>query len=640
MRERILVADPGLQRAYRGGRAALAVGLTLAVMIPLTRATGRPATASMLAVGIALASTVAMSGAAHPSRLRTAGMVWLAAAAAVFLGALLAPNPLASYAGFVAVMAAGAWAGGFGPRGLGVGLVAFMTYFYSLFTRASPGQLPWLVVAATVGAGIAAATTIVLLHDRPERRVRNLLVALRGRVTALTERVAGAPRGEADAEALERDAMRVDEVVLQLHDVMKESPEVAGDANAFRRRLFAVVTLSHFLVLRSWHEHGSADAALVTPPVDPVQRLDVHLEAMEAAVERRSVRRRAEENDPFRLEGDAPYVLPFAAAPEPEVPPAARLWRTGATRTAVQVAVAGVLSIGAGYLLSPQRWYWAAMSAYLVFVNTGSRGATLRKAVERMVGTAAGVAGGMLVGYLLAGQARLELILVFPLLFVAYWILPVSYATMVGTITILVALLYDLMGMLTADVLLLRLEETVLGAAVGTAVAYFVLPTRTGGAVDEAFGKYFAAMDALLVVLADGAEAPDGADARVLEAARELDRAQGALRAAVRPVVASVPGRRSRALRQETALAIAARFWIHRLAAGIVFHRLHRDAVDAAEARRGVDRLRARIRALREGTGATESPVDPGMPRSTPDTPLLRADMILAELARLRSHRR
>jgi uncharacterized membrane protein YccC len=642
---RLLIADPGLQRTLLAGRATLGVALTMAVLYPASRAAGEPPVALMLGSAVAMIGALALSTPGLRSQLRGGAIAWGSATVAVLLGSLLSAHPLPSYAGFVAIMATGAWAGRFGPRGFALVTVGFLAYFFTLFTRSTPGDAPWLLVASTTGVGMALLTRTVILADRPRARLRNLLIALRAQAGTLIAHASGSrpSRGRDLARTLRRDAAEIDGTVLQLHDLLRDAPEAVADHRRFRRHLAAVVTLAHLLVLREQRGQSADDPALAPPSTDPAERLKLRLDAVEAAVAGRSDAEVFGDITPFDQEekptlrdpepGAGDEALPAAAAEHR--PPARAGWLTGSTRTAFQVTVAGVLSIGFGYQISPQRWYWAAMSAYFVFVNTGSRGATVRKALERMIGTAAGVAGGMLFGYLLAGHTRFELVAIFPLLFLGFWLLSVSYAAMIMMMTILFALLYDMMGMLTTDVLVLRLEETVLGAAVGTFVALFVLPTSTRSAVDLAFGKYFAAMDELLTALAAGARAGDRAEQRILDAVHDLDRAVAELRAAVRPVVASVPGRWSRELKQEMILALTARYWIHRLAGSMLFHQA---TIPADELRRQARLVRRRIGRLRQGGGA-EPPIRRADLGTTEidASPLLRVDGILAELGRVRA---
>jgi uncharacterized membrane protein YccC len=635
-RRALLATDPGLQRAYLAGRTTLSVAATLALVFPLARAAAQPATVPLLAVSVAMTAATAITGATRAAQARSTLFAALTAAAAVTLGALVSPVPLLGYAAFVAVMATAAWAGGLGPGGRGLGLVGFMTFFFALFTRATADRLPWLLIAVALGVGVAGAMRIVVLADRPERRLRNLLVALRARTAALAahaEQVRAGGGGDARA-ALADDSARIDEVVLPLHDLLRDAPGVVARERSFQRHLFAVVTLSHLLVLRALEGRDAPRAALALPPVYPADRLRAHLDALEAAAA--GLPEPALPHARALADDDPMEDVEVADASEPASAPPASLWDRGAKRTALQVAVAGAAAIAVGHLLSPHRWYWAAIAAYIVFVNTGSRGATLRRAVERMLGTAAGIAGGMLAGSLLAGRGALELLAIFPILFAAYWMLQASQVAMVGMITILFALMYDLMGMLTLHVMLLRLAETMVGAAAGAVAAYFILPARARDTVDEGFSAFFAAMDELLAALVDAPARTAATDRAMLDGVQALDRAVGTLRGAVLPLVTGVPGRRAGALRREMVLALAARHWIHRLVGRLLFHT---SAVDADELQRRVARVRARIARLRDDAVPDDAPASADATDATEVAPLVRVEGILTELTRLRAAR-
>ena len=75
------------------------------------------------------------------------------------------------------------------------------------------------------------------------------------------------------------------------------------------------------------------------------------------------------------------------------------------TRQAVQVAVAGVVAIGLGTLLSPTRFYWAVITAFVMFTGTSTRFETFDKGVARIAGTLAGLVGAVVLARLTAGHA-------------------------------------------------------------------------------------------------------------------------------------------------------------------------------------------------------------------------------------------
>ena len=642
LRRRLLAADPGLQRTHTAARVTVAVAIALAVAYPLARLVHQPATV-ILAVSVALETAVPASARTLAERLRTAAIAWLVAAAAATLGVALAPYALASYAAFVAIMTAAAWASRVGPRERAIGLLAVVTNFIALTTHAPPSRLPWILAAVTVGSLVALGVRLILLPDPPAPRLRRLLVALRVRGETLAGHAARAtaaasPDG-ARHRALAHDEARVDEVVLQLHDLLGDHPDLVADDHGFRRHLFAVVTLGHLLVLRAEFEPDASAPALAAPAAEPAERLQRYLAALESAAA--SAGRGERGVAPARSERRQPPPLAGATATTTAAPgPSAGAALGAPARTALQVAVAGTIAVAVGAVVSPQRWYWVALSSFFVFVNTGSRGATLRKAVERMAGTAGGVAAGLVVGFLLAGQTGLELAAIFPLLFVGFWMLQRSYAVMIAMITILLALLLDLTGSLTPELLLLRLLDTVIGATIGSAVAFLMLPTRTTGAVEAAFRGYLSALDELLAAMTaaaphgDGMDGVGGVDVTVLAAARALDRQAVALRAAVRTADARLPGRAPGTLQRRLLLTLAARYWAHRAAARLVFH--PGDA-DAPELERAIALVRRRVDGLLAGRPDDERPVEPATLRSPEALALLRADAVLYELGRARA---
>src|SRR5262249_48463067 len=139
------------------------------------------------------------------------------------------------------------------------------------------------------------------------------------------------------------------------------------------------------------------------------------------------------------------------------------------TRQAIQVAVAASLAIVTGELVSPARWYWAAIAAFVVFAGTNSWGETLTKGWQRLLGTVLGVPSGILVATLASGNKVASLAMIFVCLFCAFYFMKVTYSLMTFWITTMLALLYGLLGQFSLNVLLLRIEETAIGAVIGVA---------------------------------------------------------------------------------------------------------------------------------------------------------------------------
>jgi hypothetical protein len=218
--------------------------------------------------------------------------------------------------------------------------------------------------------------------------------------------------------------------------------------------------------------------------------------------------------------------------------------RRPTTRAAVQVAVGSSLAIIGGELLSTQRWYWAVLTCWIVFLNTASTGEILVKGYRRLLGTVFGVVAGIVLAGLVGTHTWTAFALVLVLIFAMFYTAPLSYTLMSFFVTAMLGLLYTLLHTYSLDVLVLRIEETALGAACGVVAAALVLPVRTDRRTNELLGT-------VLERLAEVTEAAVGqlsggpAD-ELLDKARDLDQALADLRAATQPLIHPVTPLRTR----------------------------------------------------------------------------------------------
>ncbi|MEU6540393.1 FUSC family protein [Streptomyces sp. NPDC047000] len=214
------------------------------------------------------------------------------------------------------------------------------------------------------------------------------------------------------------------------------------------------------------------------------------------------------------------------------------------TRAAVQVAAGSALAIAGGELLSSQRWYWAVLTCWIVFINTSSTGEILVKGYRRLLGTVLGVVAGLglagLVGHHTVTAFALMLVFVFAMFYTA----PLSYTLMSFFVTAALGLLYTLLNTYSMSVLVLRIEETALGAACGVLAAAVILPVRTDRRTDELLAEVLARLadvtDAALDQLSGGPHRD------LLDLARELDQALAELRASTQPLTHPITPLRAR----------------------------------------------------------------------------------------------
>ncbi|MEU5311285.1 FUSC family protein [Streptomyces sp. NPDC021562] len=172
------------------------------------------------------------------------------------------------------------------------------------------------------------------------------------------------------------------------------------------------------------------------------------------------------------------YERRLPTAPVPAPPAGTGLARV-TTRQAVQATAGAGFALVVGQLVSGQRWYWAVGATWWIFVNTASRGETLVRGFRRVLGTVIGIALGLLAAAPVHGAPVPTAVLVAVAVFGVFYTAAVSYTWMMLWVTFLAALLYGLLGVLTPDLLALRLAETAVGALGAVLAVLFVLPVTT-----------------------------------------------------------------------------------------------------------------------------------------------------------------
>ncbi|MDH6521247.1 putative membrane protein YccC [Streptomyces sp. SAI-135] len=214
------------------------------------------------------------------------------------------------------------------------------------------------------------------------------------------------------------------------------------------------------------------------------------------------------------------------------------------TRAAVQVAVGSSLAIAGGEFLSSQRWYWAVLTCWIVFINTASTGEILVKGYRRLLGTVLGVLAGIVLAGAVGQHTWTAFALVLVLVFAMFYTAPLSYTLMSFFVTAALGLLYTLLHTYSLSVLVLRVEETALGAACGVIAAAFVLPVRTDRRTNDLLVTVLERLDDVTEAAVD--QLSGGTPVELLDQARDLDQALADLRAATQPLTHPITPLRAR----------------------------------------------------------------------------------------------
>lgn len=575
-------------------RTTAALGCSLAALFVLTRATGQPLTVALLGVVITMVAARSVNEPDPRQQRITMALLPLPAAASITAAALLAAHPLAADAMFVAVVFTAVYIRRFGTRGRALGMVAFMAYFFTLYLRARLSELPWMIGAVAVGTVCTFLMSSYVLPDRPERVLGATIRALRARMAIVVDTAAEAVRtGRLDDRRRRRLGRRTNQlnetalmVLSQIEDKAdpgalwpgvtaeqltpwlfdaelsvgwvatsaRQAATVAADIPEDIRAAMVAALSQLARAIRLPQPPGLRQAA--SQAQDILDQLPAGTGDRAAAAVRRvalaiinaarataDVRAIVERAATGALpvppaHDDVPAVSPGAAEEESERGHKGLL---PTTRQAIQVAVAASFAIVAGELVSPARWYWAVIAAFVIFAGTNSWGETLTKGWQRLLGTMLGVPCGILVATLFAGNTLGSLAMIFVCLFCAFYFMTVTYSLMTFWITTMLALLYGLLGEFTFSVLLLRIEETALGAVIGVAAAILVLPTNTRTAIRHDAREYLTALATLVDTSAARMCGRDGGTSPT-EQARELDRALQQFRITAKPLLAGVAG--------------------------------------------------------------------------------------------------
>ncbi len=606
LRTRLAAIDPGRTRLHLATVATTSMIVAAGLMSVLRALTGQPVTVVLFAVVLAMVSNLAVNEPVLGRRRVTTALMALPAAGAATVSSLLGSGRVLTDVVFVLVMMGAVAIRRWGPRFVALGMAAFMPYFFVLFLRAGPSELPFLLAGVGVGIGTTFVLRCLIFTEPVDRVVDRLLRAFEARLHALALAVLDvldAGHGERGLEGIAQAQARLNETALLVADRLDEAEDGAvprragapGDDGAQRdapeglrqwivdselaAERLAVSTrrmVEHRDPIPTAHRSALADGvrALVsatsvgTPRAMAASlyesaRTSVHrivdlpggpavlareqrigfavvrvADAMQTTVEqaRRRIdeRRRDADRQPAPAAGGpgpAPDTAPDPERPGPEGEGGLALH----TRQAVQVGVATSLAIVVGELISSDRWYWAVIAAFVVFAGASSRGDVLSRGWERVLGTAGGVVAGMGLALLVGGNLVLSLVLLFACVFLALYLVRISQAMMAFWITAVLALLYGVIGQFSVQTLLLRVEETAVGGALGMLAAFLVLPTRSRTAFGDALVEAVDAVVEGLTVSVDRILGRAG-ERHPLDVARELDASLATVRTRARPL--------------------------------------------------------------------------------------------------------
>ncbi|MGX9671466.1 FUSC family protein [Mycobacterium sp. HM-7] len=544
-------ADPGRIRLRSAAATTFSLLLAIGVMLAFTRAAGQPVTVAMLGAVVAMQASAAVRDRDQRSRNITTVLLFFPAIVAMALAAFLAPHGKIVDVGFIAVLFAAVWVRRYGPRGNALGMVAFISYFFVMFLRTPVHQIPVLAVAVAVGIASSLLVHVVLFPERPRVEARRLLSALRA--ASLSTLDVATKRGQVSIEVARHQLDLLGETALLIDDWLdrhEAAKSLSVTSKDLALRVFeAQIMLEQAASFLWWLDR---DEPWPEGLVDAVAALRICLDNNPTDDQLRQARRMgaaaADKADLSTSAGVATvtayramqahlaihHITTNARGISDDDIAAARAddddddnapsGLNPSTKAAIQVAVATSAATVLGNVISPDRGYWAVLTAFLVFTGVTTRGEILSRAGHRIVGTIVGVVAGVLLAAEIGHNPALQIVVLVVCVFFAFYLATVAYFWLTFFVTVLLAMLYGLLGNFSAQVLEVRIAETAVGSLVGIASAYFVFSTKTRATFAEKVTDYLDRLEQVIEAAVAAVLAAGGADDLVADT-RKLDNA-------------------------------------------------------------------------------------------------------------------
>lgn len=555
----LTVTDPGFLRLRNAATTVAALGLVMLILTGFGHPVSHAVPAVLLGSYVAIQAASGVSDHTQRERVVTTVFLSVPALAAVTLGAVLLRYGRVAGIAFVGVLFLAVWLRRWGPRGHASGMIMYIAYFYALVLHAGISELPSLYLGICTGVAVTIVVRVFLLPERPRREIRSLVRALRAQTRAGLDVVYRAETP--DPTALQRILDRIGDTAMMIEDWLdrNDADECVGISNSELAKLVFEAQVSTEEALEVLDQAPTEVRHLAA-----TERATAEFEAalrpgssqFEATTIERSASTAAKTFDSSTEEGPAALLVDRAARAHAalscvgrEQPSPGRATRehavagtsraignaggvSASTRTAIQVAVAASIATVLGELVSPERWYWAVLTAFLVYNGASTRGEVLLRAGDRVIGTIGGVVIGMLLVAAVGNHPAALIALVLTTVFFAFYLVSVNYVAMTFFMTVMLAGLYGLLGEFSLDVLVVRIEETTVGAIVGIAAAYLVLAIDSRDVLTRAIDSYLTRLSDLIGDCMSATAAPD-----LIAKARALDSDLAAVTAAATPLV-------------------------------------------------------------------------------------------------------
>ncbi|WP_226578578.1 FUSC family protein [Halobacillus litoralis] len=615
---RLLASDPGRRRLSQAGKATISLISSVFTTLFLLNMLGQqPLFPSILSGMAGLMGIMIVMDDTKRKKQTTTILLAVSAAAGVTCGSLLASNVVLVSSLMIVIIFCGFYFSRFGSRYFSLGMIGFFTVYLSSFLKLSTEQFPWFYLAIAIGISYAFLYNFIVFKDSVQllkksmvsfHRQANLTFEL------LAEVIADPVVKEARTRKLEYNVRKLRKYASQVSTDLNERDisEIWPGLKPNQLRLYVFDTAMFVMTLSDSLQKLKRDDALemadlrelLTRLISALQQAEVlqpipqdrNLEEADKVI--RSLRLMID--DLFQNRGSNPegwlYLLRRIEAiathvtegamnirydkadlsiseheveedAEEEVGSQEEEGMKPTTKKAVQSLIAGTIAILVGYMISPIQPYWVLLTTFIVQLGTDTVGRTYLKGVERSVGTVIGALIGFVLATLVSGHSELEVFLLFTVMFLAFYLLPVSYTLTSMFITMLIAFMYDLiLGGISYQLLGARVLDTIVGASIAYAVSALIYPTKTMDKVSDEITDYLNQLDGYVKGYVESFESTTNVK-NLAEQAFNLDLKIQALEEESKPVIQGFGGRKNTDMAEVLTIFTAINYYAKHLVA-------------------------------------------------------------------------
>jgi len=509
--DRLWGLDPGGLRLRNALRSTAATTLTGIISVVWALRHDAHPTVAALAILFAMIAPLFVRETTRAGFTTTLVWVYLTASASYLCAAALGPDRVVGDIGFLFVFFGGILCQACGPRALGCALSSIVTYYLGLYLAPTASQVSQSLLLSLPALLIVTLVVRVILPVKPDVILQRAIKAVLVRATDLETLLRKLPTGSV---RLNRQISSLNEAALALEEHLSLLPLSSTRADAIRERLVELEVAA-----------GQCHYAQPLTTAEPLTGLSGLREAMGRLGE--TIHGPKLEK---RLQTPGSHS-PLSGAQLAQTPSFSAKWQDFTSRLswlhAGRATTAAIIAMLLGHSLSPERWFWAVISTFVVFLGTRSRADTIHRGLERVGGTLTGAFVSAVLALTFHGNTPMLLLAMVLCVFGWSYFILNSYSRGVFFITVLVGLVYSELGFAIGPLVAIRIEEVLLGCVISFAVAAFVFPVSASGHIDV---RVLGVLKALRSVVDTHARGLPAANTQ-----RQLEKRWHELRVAFRP---------------------------------------------------------------------------------------------------------